>query len=85
MSVEGELVKTDPETVGEALARATQAVESTRWALTALRYELAVRTDWRTHFRAHPHLFLGAAFFLGFLFGNRGGSRRATIRPSGRR
>jgi hypothetical protein len=59
-------------TVPEAIAEIDEALEKTRWSVTALRYELAIRTDWREQFRARPWPFLAAAFGVGLFLGTRG-------------
>lgn len=47
----------------------------TRHALTDLRTELqselSSKTDWKHWYRTQPEVFLGVAFLVGFLYGNR--------------
>lgn len=73
MSVENGLVPVTPadQRVAEARARLMAARQRTRGTLAVLRRELSERVDWRTWFRDHPELFLGAAFAAGFLLGSR--------------
>lgn len=44
-------------------------------SMSALRHEVAHRTDWREWVRTHPGACLGAAFAVGFWFGYRPGRR----------
>ena len=74
MSAETGLVaSTRPEDlrVEEARARLMLARQRTRGTLSALRSEIAEKTDWHTWFRARPGLFLAAAFAAGFLLARR--------------
>jgi hypothetical protein len=73
--------KTQPFT---EVARAEAAVERSRErverSVTALRDELARRTDWRSWVAERPAVFLGAAVLLGFLWGYRQGGGRGSNR-----
>ena len=73
MPAENGLVHVPPadQRVEEARARLMLARQRTRGTLSALRREVSEKTDWHTWFRAHPELFLTAAFFAGFLLAKR--------------
>lgn len=61
-----------------AIERSRERVER---SVTALRNEIARRTDWRGWVSRHPTMFLGAALLLGFVWGYRArGSRGSTRR-----
>ena len=66
------------------VARAEAAVERSRErverSVTALRDELARRTDWRGWVAQRPAVFLGAAVLVGFLWGYRRGGGRGSNR-----
>jgi hypothetical protein len=57
------------------VARAEAAVERSRErverSVSALRSEIARRTDWRSWVSRRPKVFLGAAVLVGFLWGYR--------------
>jgi hypothetical protein len=59
----------------DELARAEAEVERTRervaLSVVALRDEVVRQTNWRNWFARRPGTFLGAAFVVGFWFGNR--------------
>jgi hypothetical protein len=48
-----------------ARARLRLARQHTQLAVTALRSEVTVQTDWRAWVRADPGVYLAAAFFFG--------------------
>lgn len=41
--------------------------ETTKIAISTLKREVVVRTDWHTYVNARPWLFVGAAFCAGFV------------------
>ena len=57
--------------VEEARERLALARQRTRESVTTLRQEVSERADWRTWFRAHPELFLSAAFVVGMFLAKR--------------
>ena len=61
--------------VSDDVTRAEAEIERTReqvaMSVLALRDEVARRANWREWIRARPTTFLGAAFVLGFLWGQR--------------
>jgi hypothetical protein len=66
------------------VARAEAAIERSRErverSVTALRNEIARRTDWRGWVSRHPTMFLGAAVLLGFVWGYRSRGGRGSTR-----
>jgi len=66
------------------VARAEAAIERSRErverSVTALRNEIARRTDWRGWVSRHPTMFLGAAVLLGFMWGYRSRGGRGSTR-----
>lgn len=61
--------------VSEVRTRLELARSRTRHALTDLRQELKSelksKADWQVWYRSNPEVFLGVAFLVGFLYGNR--------------
>ena len=60
-----------------AIERSRERVER---SVTALRNEIARRTDWRGWVSRHPTMFLGAAVLLGFVWGYRSRGGRGSTR-----
>jgi hypothetical protein len=68
---------TDVALAEAAVERSRERVER---SVTALRDELARRTDWRGWVAQRPAVFLGAAVLVGFLCGYRRGGGRGSNR-----
>ena len=73
--------KTHPFTeVDRAEAAVERSRERVERSMMALRDAIARRTDWRGWMAQRPAVFLGAAVFLGFLWGYRQGGGRGSNR-----
>ena len=73
--------KTHPFTeVDRAEAAVERSRERVERSMMALRDAIARRTDWRGWMAQRPAVFLGAAVFLGFLWGYRRGGGRGSNR-----
>jgi hypothetical protein len=66
--------------VAQAEAAVERSRERVERSVTALRDELARRTDWRSWVARRPAVFLGAAVLVGFLWGYRQGGGRGSNR-----